>query len=1012
MGRPEKKNKQNKQEQTASNVRVVARIRPLAKYEIENGSKQIVTLLPGAGGNNNNNSISKENENIIQIPTEPEVLQVQTTEKRWFELDAVLDGKSTQNETYIKSGAQLAVTKDIFKGFNCTILAYGQTGSGKTFTMGSASGIASSNEIGDMDGLIPRACADLFNIIRTRCDGNAQVELSYLEIYNEEMRDLLVSSASDNNNNNNNSKSNNNNSSNKVVKLQIRETLNGEVYVGGLSSRPVSSPKEIGKFMEEASKRRVTASTKMNAESSRSHAICVLQIKGVLEDSTKFQAKLTLVDLAGSERIKKTGAEGGRRQEGININKGLFVLGQVVSALSETRPKYKRKPPYRDSKLTRLLQDSLGGNSRTIMVACVSPADFNLDETITTLRYATNARNIKNTATRNVMKSLSPEEAAKLQRENQLLLAQVKELQETIRKLSALAIDEGGTTNTSTSGGDGGGGEQSTAITSSPSSTDNSLSSSEEDDGDGDGGNETTMSKQKSRIKELELEVRQLKMSSLSNVPSQRITESMAQDAIDLPDLKKQIATLTEEVAAKEEVETENMELQEEMQNLRADANSALLAANKMSQILEQLQDLKGDEIDKKKMEHDHVKKEEAWVSFVFQVLQTNNEQLQKLQDEYGAVSRLFESPDFMGVVEEKSTGFMSKMFRKRIGGTRRTMNNNSNHEQKQRQQQQPSTNQSNNESDAQSHREDNVQNNSLQQRSNHSCSSDITAATDETEEHEQQQDDPRNIMKVIVNLKDELKAAHEVIRQQRVQVECAMQQKDEQNNGTATTTTSTTDDTTTSSDETSNDSTSTSASATTPVSIQRPADSPTVPTSEYQNLKSKYTQLEIDRCWGEFQLRDRITNDSLKFHRRVRAVIQKEKANASNSNTGGGSGSGGSVNGGSGEIEEEIKTKVDMELKQRLKTVEEHLRYFEERLISMENHVNDEMDSLMSIRNSLRIQRDGLELEIGTSEIERHMLDKDGDNDLLEQLTSLLVGPVKNLGSYPPDNTTSIDIL
>ncbi|OEU09835.1 kinesin-related protein, partial [Fragilariopsis cylindrus CCMP1102] len=311
--------------------------------------------------------------------------------KRWFELDAVLDGKSTQNETYIKSGAQQAVTKDIFKGFNCTILAYGQTGSGKTFTMGSAasagiddhddddddddddaSDTTTSNEIGDLDGIIPRACADLFNHIRTRCDGNAQVELSYLEIYNEEMRDLLV------------------------VELKIRETLNGEVYVGGLSSRPVSSPKEIGKFMEEASKRRVTASTKMNAESSRSHAICVLQIKGVLEDSTKFQAKLTLVDLAGSERIKKTGAEGGRRQEGININKGLFVLGQVVSALSETRPKYKRKPPYRDSKLTRLLQDSLGGNSRTIMVACVSPADFNLDETITTLRYATNARNIKN----------------------------------------------------------------------------------------------------------------------------------------------------------------------------------------------------------------------------------------------------------------------------------------------------------------------------------------------------------------------------------------------------------------------------------------------------------------------------------------------------------------------------------------------------------------------------------------------------------------------------------------
>lgn len=242
--------------------------------------------------------------------------------------------------------------------------------------MGSAAG--TSMEIGEFDGIIPRACVDLFQQIQSRCDGNAQVELSYLEIYNEEMRDLLTEDGGKKG------------KSGKVPEMKIRENLNGEVYVSGLSARTVDSPKAIGDYMEEASKRRVVASTKMNAVSSRSHAICVLRIKGVLEDDTKFSAKLTLVDLAGSERIKKTGAEGGRRKEGININKGLFVLGQVVSALSETRPKYKRKPPYRDSKLTRLLQDSLGGNSRTIMVACVSPADFNLDETVTTLRYAPN----------------------------------------------------------------------------------------------------------------------------------------------------------------------------------------------------------------------------------------------------------------------------------------------------------------------------------------------------------------------------------------------------------------------------------------------------------------------------------------------------------------------------------------------------------------------------------------------------------------------------------------------
>ncbi len=278
-------------------------------------------------------------------------------------------------------------------------------------------GTAAKNvaEIDESDGVIPRAVKDLFDNIQSKCDSNAHVELSYMEVYNEEIRDLM--------------------NANEKAELRIRETLDGEVYVRGLQSRSVSNPGEIGKLMEEASKRRVVASTKMNAESSRSHAICVLRVKGVLEDSSKFQSKLTLVDLAGSERIKKTEAKGSRAQEGININKGLFVLGQCVSALAEQRPKFKRKPPFRDSKLTRLLQDSLGGNSRTIMIACCSPADFNLEETINTLRYATQARNIKNTATANVIQQISQEEAMKLQRENQLLKQQVEELQETIRKL-------------------------------------------------------------------------------------------------------------------------------------------------------------------------------------------------------------------------------------------------------------------------------------------------------------------------------------------------------------------------------------------------------------------------------------------------------------------------------------------------------------------------------------------------------------------------------------------------
>ena len=574
-----------------SKIRVVARVRPLAQYELENGSKQIVHPLPSLG----------MNKGALSGPVlEPEVLEVNPpdAEKRWFELDAVFDGTSSQESVYIQSGAQNAVQNDIFRGFNCTILAYGQTGSGKTFTMGTATG---SDQVNDSDGVIPRACADLFRTIDERCDGNAKVELSYLEIYNEEIRDLMLPAGTNG------------------EELRIRETLDGQVYVAGLKSVPVSSPKEIGKFMEQASQRRVVASTKMNAVSSRSHAICVLKIQGVLEDDTKFAAKLTLVDLAGSERIKKTGAEGSRRQEGININKGLFILGQVVSALAEQRPKYKRKPPYRDSKLTRLLQDSLGGNSRTIMVACVSPADFNLDETINTLRYATSARNITNTATRNVIKAISPEEAAKLQRDNQLLTAQVNELQETIRKMSYR-------------------------------STTPSLESTDISDLDEHLGEVVVAESEESRrIRELEYEVKQLKsaLSKSNGKVKPSISVSMVEQAIELPELHRQIACLREEVQTKITLEEENERLRHDVEEARADAKAASLAANKLSKIMDQLKDLKTDEIDKKQMEHDHIKVEEAWVSFVYQILETNRDQMQKLRQDFYLVARVAGSPDF-----------------------------------------------------------------------------------------------------------------------------------------------------------------------------------------------------------------------------------------------------------------------------------------------------------------------------------------------------------------------------
>ena len=347
--------------------------------------------------------------------------------------------------------------------------------------MGTEGGGDGSSEIGTSDGIIPRVVYDLFQCVRQynethadKSNGNSnsddnsgnkvKIELSYLEIYNEECRDLLVTS--------------NNISDHKDLVLRESSGNNGAgggVRVVGLSRVSVTSPHEVAQYMQRASERRVTGSTKMNSTSSRSHAICTIQVtlpnvtsnddddddkSNNDDDGGVLTSKLTLVDLAGSERIKRTGAEGHRLKEGISINKGLFVLGQVVSALSEMgasspsssnsnsststdirETNLHQHVPYRDSKLTRLLQDSLGGNSRTILVACVSPADTNVEETMNTLRYAERARNIKNSAVRNLVASSSSNKAEvkMLRKENQVLRMQLSKAQETIRQFSKLS---------------------------------------------------------------------------------------------------------------------------------------------------------------------------------------------------------------------------------------------------------------------------------------------------------------------------------------------------------------------------------------------------------------------------------------------------------------------------------------------------------------------------------------------------------------------------------------------
>lgn len=290
----------------------------------------------------------------------------------------------------------------LFQGYNATVLAYGQTGSGKTYTMGTGF------KDGFQTGLIPHVMNSLFNKIEASKDqAEFQLHVSFIEIHKEEVRDLLDSVSV------NKSETANGNNGKVAIPgkppIQIRESSNGVITLAGSTERSVRTLKEMADCLEQGSLSRATGSTNMNNQSSRSHAIFTITMEQMRKTGSNdgnsnecmteeyLCAKLHLVDLAGSERAKRTGSDGLRFKEGVHINRGLLALGNVISALGDEK---KRKEgvhvPYRDSKLTRLLQDSLGGNSRTVMIACISPADINAEETLNTLKYANRARNIQN----------------------------------------------------------------------------------------------------------------------------------------------------------------------------------------------------------------------------------------------------------------------------------------------------------------------------------------------------------------------------------------------------------------------------------------------------------------------------------------------------------------------------------------------------------------------------------------------------------------------------------------
>lgn len=339
-------------------IKVVVRIRPLSSKEIQDNRNIATKAYEDRGSIEVHSPASFDNSN-------------QSSEQaKQFSFDAVFSERATQRKIYDTCAAP--VVQSVLEGYNGTIFAYGQTGAGKTHTM---EGVPNDKEL---RGIIPNAFQQVFDHVALKgSDETYLVRASYFEIYNEEIRDLL--------------------SSNPKASLELKESADTGIYVKNLTSKVVKSFPEIDSVMQAGKKNRSVGATLMNQGSSRSHSVFVIVVECCSKDQRGEEhirvGKLNLVDLAGSERQGKTGATGDRLKEATKINLSLSALGNVISALVDGKTQH---VPYRDSKLTRILQDSLGGNTKTVMCANAGPAEYNYDETISTLRYANRAKNIKN----------------------------------------------------------------------------------------------------------------------------------------------------------------------------------------------------------------------------------------------------------------------------------------------------------------------------------------------------------------------------------------------------------------------------------------------------------------------------------------------------------------------------------------------------------------------------------------------------------------------------------------
>uniref|UniRef100_A0A8C9Y9X9 Kinesin family member 7 n=1 Tax=Sander lucioperca TaxID=283035 RepID=A0A8C9Y9X9_SANLU len=320
------------------------------------------------------------------ITVDSELCRVTLGHDRHFLCDYLFEETRCQEEVYSLSVQPLIDA--FFQGFNATVFAYGQTGSGKTYTIGEAN-ICSFRD--EEQGIIPRAVADVFKLLDENDLTDFSVRVSYLEVYKEEFKDLLeVETASKD--------------------IHIREDK-GNIVLCGVKECEVEGLDEVLSLLESGNTARHTGATQMNPNSSRSHTIFTVymdqrrgssRLYGTTTNSgpQMLSSKFHFVDLAGSERILKTGNTGERLKESIQINSGLLALGNVIGALGDPKRKGSHIP-YRDSKITRILKDSLGGNSKTLMIACISPSSSDFDESLNTLNYATRARNIQNRATVN-----------------------------------------------------------------------------------------------------------------------------------------------------------------------------------------------------------------------------------------------------------------------------------------------------------------------------------------------------------------------------------------------------------------------------------------------------------------------------------------------------------------------------------------------------------------------------------------------------------------------------------